>query len=270
MKQDQTQTPRTLAALRKRAAGGRAIVALTAYDAGMASWLSGCDVDFILVGDSLGNVVAGHATTLPVTMDDMVYHTRMVVRGAGLVPVIADMPFLSYEISPEEALRNAGRLIKEGGASAVKMEGGIEITDTVRRMVAARIPVLGHTGLKPQAVLQLGGYRVQGKTRISANAVRREARALQDAGVFALVLECVPAALAQSLTKALAVPTIGIGAGPACDGQILVTHDLLGWSETPKKFVKPYAGFLAAARKAVGAFAGDVRAGRFPDKEHSF
>ena len=270
MKSERIQSARTLAGLRKRREAGRAIVALTAYDCLMASWLAECAVDFLLVGDSLGNVIAGHATTLPVTMDQMAYHTVLVVRGAHGVPVVADMPFLSYEISPVEAVRNAGRLVKEAGAAGVKVEGGMAVIEAVRSMVTARIPVLGHTGLKPQAVLQMGGYKVQGGTRAAAALIRREALALQDAGVFALVLECVPAALAARLTAELKVPTIGIGAGQGCDGQILVTHDLLGWTGQPKKFVKPYADFRRAAQAAVTAFAGDVQAGRFPDAQHSF
>jgi len=269
MKPERTQPARTLASLQKRRAAGRAIVALTAYDSLMASWLAECAVDFLLVGDSLGNVIAGHATTLPVTMDQMAYHTGLVVRGARGVPVVADMPFLSYEISPAEAVRNAGRLVKEAGASGVKVEGCMAI-EAVRSMVTARIPVLGHTGLKPQTVLQMGGYKVQGGTRAAAAQIRREALALQAAGVFAIVLECVPAVLAARLTAELAVPTIGIGAGPGCDGQILVTHDLLGWTEQPKKFVKPYADFRRSAQAAVTTFACDVQAGRFPDARHSF
>ncbi|NLF38625.1 3-methyl-2-oxobutanoate hydroxymethyltransferase [bacterium] len=260
----------TLAGLRAKKTAGEKIVALTAYDCLTASLLAECPVDFILVGDSVANVVLGYSSTLPMTMDEMVYHTKMVVRGAGGVPVIGDMPFLSYELSPEEALRNAGRFIKEAGAAGVKVEGSIDVIPAIRKITSAHIPVLGHVGLKPQSVLELGGYKVQGRTESQARRIRAEARALEEAGVFAVVLECVPRAFAGRLSKALRVPTIGIGAGPACDGQILVTHDLLGWTEKPKKFVKPYASVRAVAREAITAFARDVKAGEFPDAEHSF
>ncbi|MCX7846547.1 MAG: 3-methyl-2-oxobutanoate hydroxymethyltransferase [bacterium] len=261
----------SLAALAARKATGEKIVALTAYDYLTASWLAECPVDFILVGDSLGNVIAGYPSTLPVTMDEMVYHTRMVVRGAAHIPVIADMPFLSYEVTPEDALRNAGRLVKEAGAHGVKIEGGeADVAAAVKKIVRAHIPVLGHVGLKPQSVLQLGGYKVQGRTTQAAERIREEAHALQEAGVFAIVLECVPHLLARQLTRELSVPTIGIGAGNGCDGQILVTHDLLGWFEPPKKFVKLYAHFRTEAIRAVTAFARDVRAGVFPSPRHSF
>jgi len=267
----QQPTPaRSLAALAARKHGADKIVALTAYDWLTASWLADCPLDFLLVGDSLANVIAGHRSTLPVTMDEMIYHTRMVVRGARSLPVVADMPFLSYEISPDDALRNAGRFIKEAGADGVKIEGGMDVIPAVEKIVRAHIPVLGHVGLKPQSVLQLGGYKVQARSPQSADAVRAEALALQDAGVFALVLECVPRAFARQLTNELKIPTIGIGAGNACDGQILVTHDLLGWFEPPKKFVKLYAHFRADAVRAVSAFARDVRAGSFPSPRHSF
>ncbi len=261
---------RSLAALAARKDGGAKIVALTAYDCLTAAWLAECPVDFLLVGDSVANVIAGHRSTLPVTMDEMIYHTRMVVRGARGMPVVADMPFLSYEVSPDDAVRNAGRFIKEAGADGVKIEGGMDIIPAVERIVRARIPVLGHVGLKPQSVLQMGGYKIQGRTAESAECVRAEALALQEAGVFAIVLECVPRALARRLTRELRVPTIGIGAGNACDGQILVTHDLLGWFEPPKTFVKLYAHFRADAVRAVHAFARDVRAGSFPSPRHSF
>lgn len=245
-------------------------VALTAYDYQTADWLSECGVDLILVGDSLANAIAGHSSTLPVTMDEMIYHTRMVVRGARDIPVIADMPFLSYEIDEREALRNAGRFIKETGASGVKVEGGMEIIGAVRRMVAAHIPVLGHLGLTPQSILQLGGYKIQGRSEEAAQQIMFDAKALQEAGIFGLVLECIPQTLATDLTAALSIPTIGIGAGPGCDGQILVTYDLLGWDETPRKFVKPYAAFRQNAQTAVKSFVTDVQSGSFPDDAHSF
>ncbi len=261
---------RSLNVLQKKKAEQRKIIALTAYDFHTADWLSECPLDFILVGDSVANVIAGHSSTLPVTMEEMLYHTRMTVRGARDIPVIADMPFLSYEIDPLEAVRNAGRFIKDAGAAAVKVEGGSQIIPAVRKMIAAHIPVLGHVGLTPQSILQFGGYIVQGKTAESAEKIKAEALALQEAGVFGIVLECIPRSLAASITGLLAIPTIGIGAGPDCDGQILVIHDLLGWDPHPKKFVKPYAAFRADAQAAVQAFAADVSAGRFPDDDHSF
>jgi 3-methyl-2-oxobutanoate hydroxymethyltransferase len=261
---------RALAGLRAKKQQHERIVALTAYDWLTATWLAQCPVDFLLVGDSLANVVAGHASTLPVTMDEMVYHTRMVVRGAGELPVVADMPFLSYEVTSEAAVLNAGRLVKEAGATAVKLEGGADMAPTIERIVRAHIPVLAHIGLTPQAVLELGGYKVQGTQAGDAERLRAHAQAVQDAGAFALVLECVPHALAATITTELAIPTIGIGAGPECDGQILVTHDLLGWFEPPKKFVRQYAQMRQTATAAVTAFAADVRAGRFPDTTHSF
>jgi 3-methyl-2-oxobutanoate hydroxymethyltransferase len=261
---------RRLAKLAKRNVLGRPVIALTAYDAQTAGWLADCEVDFLLVGDSLGNVVAGHTSTLPVTMDEMIHHTRMVVRGAQGMPVVGDMPFLSYEVTPEDAVRNAGRFVKEGGAVGVKVEGGCAMLPSIRAIVTARIPVLGHVGLTPQSILQLDGYRVQGKTDADAERIRVDALALQEAGVFALVLECVPRAVAARLTAELAIPTIGIGAGPECDGQILVTHDLLGWSQKPKHFVKPYADFRHDAIAAVKTYINDVRDGAFPDDAHSF
>ncbi len=261
---------RSISSLQSRKKEGSKIIVLTAYDWQTASWLSECDVDFILVGDSLANVIAGRNSTLPVTMDEMIYHTKMVVRGAGDVPVIADMPFLSYELDPNEAAKNAGRFIKEAGAIAVKIEGGMEIIPSVEKMVAAKIPVLGHVGLKPQAVLQLGGYKVQGKTKESAEIIKNDALALQKAGVFAIVIECVGKEAAASLTAELNVPTIGIGAGAGCDGQVLVTHDMLGWFDSTKKFVKTYANFRTEAKNAVNSFISDVKTSKFPDDEHSF
>ncbi|MCK5852626.1 3-methyl-2-oxobutanoate hydroxymethyltransferase [bacterium] len=261
---------RTLFHLRKKKDEGEKIISLTAYDALTASWLSECDVDFLLVGDSLANVVAGYETTLPVTMDQIAYHTEIVVRGAVNIPVVADMPFLSYEINPEEAVRNAGRLVKQSGADGVKIEGGMNIIPAVKKITDAHIPVIGHTGLKPQAVLQLGGYKVQGKTPASAEIIKEEARALQEAGVIAIVLECIPSELAEEITEELKIPTIGIGAGKGCDGQVLVTHDLLGWFEKPKKFVKQYSDFRNSAITSVRTFIDEVNAGEFPNREHTF
>lgn len=261
---------KTIANLINKKNGDDKIIALTAYDALTASWLSECDVDFLLVGDSLGNVAAGFESTLPVTMEQMLYHTKIVARGARNIPVVSDMPFLSYEISPEEAVRNAGRLVKESGAAAVKIEGGMNIVPAVKKITGAHIPVLGHTGLKPQTILQLGGYKIQGKNPDAAEIIKEEARALQEAGAFAVVLECIPKELASEITAELEIPTIGIGAGNACDGQILVTHDLLGWFDKPKKFVKQYADFRDAAKSAVNNFTAEVKNGKFPDTDHSF
>ncbi len=249
---------------------GCKIIVLTAYDWLTASWLSECDVDFILVGDSLANVIAGEKNTLPVTMDEMIYHTKMVVKGAGNIPVIADMPFLSYELDPYEAAKNAGRFIKEAGADAVKIEGGMEVIPAVKKIVSAKIPIIGHIGLRPQTVLQLGGYKVHGKTKESAEIIKNDALALQEAGVFAIVIECVEKKAAFSISANLNVPTIGIGAGAGCDGQVLVTHDMLGWFDNSKKFVKPYANFRADAKKAVSSFISEVKTNVFPDDEHSF
>ncbi len=261
---------KTLFHLRKKKDEGEKIISLTAYDALTASWLSECDIDFLLVGDSLANVVAGYETTLPVTMDQIAYHTEIVVRGAENIPVVADMPFLSYEINPEEAVRNAGRLVKQSGADGVKIEGGMNIIPAVKKITDAHIPVIGHTGLKPQAVLQLGGYQVQGKTPAAAEIIKEEARALQEAGAIAIVLECIPSGLAQEITEELNIPTIGIGAGKGCDGQVLVTHDLLGWFEKPKKFVKQYSDFRNSAITSVRTFIDEVNAGEFPNQEHTF
>ena len=260
----------SIANLQKKKEEGAKIVVLTAYDWLTATWLSECDVDFILVGDSLANVIAGKKTTLPVTMDEMIYHTKMVVSGAGNIPVIADMPFLSYELDPYEAAKNAGRFIKEAGADAVKIEGGMDIIPAVKKIVAAKIPILGHIGLKPQTVLQLGGYKVQGKTKESAEIIKNDALALQEAGVFAIVVECVEKGVATLISKNLDVPTIGIGAGVGCDGQVLVTHDMLGWFDNSKKFVKPYANFRTEAKRAVTNFITEVRANKFPDDKYSF
>jgi len=270
LKNMQNNNNRTLADIQKKKCKGEKIIVLTAYDALTASWLSECHVDFLLVGDSLANVVAGYESTIPVTMDQMAYHTEIVVRGASNIPVVADMPFLSYEIDPEEAVRNAGRLVKQSGAAAVKIEGGCNIIPAVKKIVSAHIPVLGHTGLKPQTILQLGGYKVQGKTPEAAEIIKEEARALQEAGVFAVVLECIPRELAQEITEELDIPTIGIGAGKECDGQILVTHDLLGWFEKPKKFVKQYSDFRKSAVTAVDNFINEVNESKFPDNNHSF
>jgi 3-methyl-2-oxobutanoate hydroxymethyltransferase len=252
-----------------RAAKGRGtpLAVLTAYDWTMARLLDAAGVDALLVGDSLGMVVQGEANSLGVTMDEMVYHTRMVARAAQRGLVIADMPFMSYQVSPQQALENAGRLIKEGRAHAVKLEGGQRTAETVAAIVAADIPVMGHVGLTPQSVHRFGGFRVQ-KDR---DRLLADARALEQAGAFSIVVECVPADLAREITAAVQVPTIGIGAGVNCDGQVLVTHDLLGlFEELQPRFVKRYAELGQAIRAAAEQYCDDVRQRRFPGPEHAF
>lgn len=257
-----------LAAMRS---AGQKIVMVTAYDYTMARLMDQAGVDALLVGDSVGQVVAGYETTLPVTMEHMVYHTAAVRRGASRPLVIADLPFLSYQVSPEHALLNAGRLLKEGGADAVKLEGGREMAPTVRRLVEAGIPVVGHIGLTPQHVHRLGGYRVQGRSEADAERLLADAKALEEAGAACLVLELVPSEVARRVTEALSIPTVGIGAGPHCDGQVLVSYDMLGLNEDFKpRFLKRYAQLGRAVRDAVAAYAAEVRAGTFPGAEHSY
>jgi len=247
------------------------IVALTAYDYYTARVLDGAGVDMILVGDSLGMVVLGYPTTLPVTMEEMIHHTRAVSRGNRRALLVADMPFMSAGVSIEETVRNAGRFVKEAGAEAVKLEGGAEIGAHVEAVVRAGIPVLGHIGLTPQDVLVLGGYKVQGRSDEAAQKLVDDARALRDRGIFALVLECLPAALAARVTESVDVPTIGIGAGPACDGQILVLNDIVGMYEgKAAHFVKRYADIGKSMKDAVGRYADEVRGGVYPDAEHSY
>jgi 3-methyl-2-oxobutanoate hydroxymethyltransferase len=246
---------------------GVPIVMVTAYDTPSARLVDEA-VDAILVGDSLGMTVLGKDSTLPVTMDDMVRHTAAVSRGASHALVIADMPFMSFQVSAEDAMRNAGRLLAEGGASAVKLEGGRTIAPTVRRLVEAGIPVMGHVGLTPQSVHQLGGYTVQAKETSAALGLIADCRALQDAGAFAIVLECIPTELAQIVTEELAVPTIGIGAGAGCDGQVQVFHDLLGLGDFTPKHAKRYAEVGEAIRSAVAEYAAEVRDGAFPEDSH--
>jgi 3-methyl-2-oxobutanoate hydroxymethyltransferase len=244
-------------------ARGEKITMLTAYDATMARLLDRAGIDSLLVGDSLGMVCLGHDSTIPVTVDNVVYHTRAVSRAVERALVVADMPFLSYHVRLSEAVRNAGRLIQEGGAAAVKLEGGGPVLDVVRRLVSIGIPVMGHLGLQPQSVHQAGGY-VRCATRPhEANALVADARALQDAGAFAIVLESIPEAVALRATANVSIPTIGIGAGAACDGQILVSHDMLGLFERPPAFAKPYAQLAHAITAATEAFIDDVRRGHF-------
>ena len=244
---------------------------LTAYDYPTARLVEQAGVPIILVGDSLGMVVLGYDSTVPVTMEDMIHHAKAVVRGTERAIVVADMPFMTYQVSTEEALRNAGRLIKETGATAVKLEGGQEVAETVRRLTAAGIPVMGHLGLTPQSVNQLGGYRLQGKTPAAAVKLLRDAKALEDAGAFAVVLETIPARVAECVTARLAIPTIGIGAGPFCDGQVQVIHDFLGiFQDFVPRHAKQYAQVGATIREAVSAYVADVRDGSFPTAKESF
>lgn len=240
------------------------ITMLTAYDTPTARLLDQAGIDVLLVGDSVGMAMLGFEDTLPVTLDAMVHHTGAVRRGVERALVVADMPFLTYQVTPEEAIRNAGRLLQQGGAAAVKLEGGRAVADVVRRLVQVGIPVMGHLGVLPQSVNQLGGYGRRGTDSDEADAIRLDAQALAAAGAFALVLESVPDTLAHSITASLDVPTIGIGAGPDCDGQVLVSTDMLGLSDRVPPFVKRYAAIGDATRAAARAYIDDVRQGRFP------
>ncbi|MFW6051372.1 MAG: 3-methyl-2-oxobutanoate hydroxymethyltransferase [Myxococcota bacterium] len=263
--------PVTVPVLRGMKTRGERIAMVTAYDATFARMLDEGGVDALLVGDSLGMVVQGHESTLPVTVDHIVYHTQAVRRGAHRAHVVADMPFMSYQVTPEEALRSAGRLLAEGGAHAVKLEGGRSTAPAIRRIVAAGIPVMGHVGLTPQSVHAMGGFKVQGRTEQAADQVLTEARAVADAGAYALVLEGIPDDLAARITSELPIPTIGIGAGAACDGQVLVCYDLLGLTPDLKpRFVKRYDTWFDRGVEAARQFCDEVRTGAFPAEEHSF
>lgn len=249
---------------------GKKIAMLTAYDATMAALLEKAGIDILLVGDSLGMVVQGHATTIPVTLDDIIYHSRAVSRAVSRPLVVGDMPFLSYQTGIEEAVRNAGRLIQEGGASAVKLEGGsAPVCEVVARLVDVGIPVMGHLGLTPQSFHQVGGFRRQAKTPETADVLFREAQDLQAAGAFAVTLESIPSELAARVTESLDVPTIGIGAGPHCDGHVLVTHDILGMYDESPSFAKVYARLGDEMLRAFEAYANEVRSGRFPADDES-
>ena len=250
---------------------GERIVVLTCYDALFARLLDEAGVDILLVGDSVNQVLAGAETTLSATLEQMIYHTKIVRRGAERALVVCDLPFLTYQVSPQDAIRNAGRVLQETGCHAVKLEGGAPMAGTVRALVDVGIPVMGHLGLTPQSVHALGGYRVQGRDDTTAERIKGDAKALEDAGAFSIVLELIPAPLASQITKALTIPTIGIGAGPACDGQVLVLHDMLGLNDRfAAKFVKRYAALAADVREAVQLYAAEVREGRYPGPEHSF
>lgn len=250
---------------------GRKITMLTAYDYSMAKLLSEAGVDSILVGDSLGMVMQGVGSTLPVTVDEIIYHTKMVVRANKNSLVIADMPFLSYHVSVEESVRNAGRLVKEGGAEAVKMEGGKNIINQVKAVIDAQIPVIGHLGLTPQSVNAFGGFKVQGRDADAAQKIIEDALLLEDAGVFAITLEGVPENLAKEISERLTIPTIGIGAGRHCDGQVLVINDMLGmFQDFVPKFVKQYANLNKTINEAVGNYIDEVQNGSFPSDEFTY
>ncbi|MBE7449861.1 MAG: 3-methyl-2-oxobutanoate hydroxymethyltransferase [Kofleriaceae bacterium] len=261
----------TIHTLRAAKARGDKITMLTAYDATFARLLDEAGADILLVGDSLGMVVQGHDTTLPVTLDEMIYHCRAVARGARRAQIVGDMPFMTYQESVEAGMRNAGRLVKEGGCHAVKLEGGAQHAELVSRLVASGIPVMGHIGLTPQSFHQMGGFRVQGKDAAGAARLIADARALEAAGAYALVLEGMPSEVAAEVTSAVGIPTIGIGAGAGCDGQVLVIYDLLGMDDRFKpKFVRRYADVGATIKDACGRFIADVRAGAFPSPAESF
>jgi 3-methyl-2-oxobutanoate hydroxymethyltransferase len=257
-----------IVAMKRRA---EKITCLTAYDYAFARILDAAGVDILLVGDSVGCVVQGRPNTLGVTLDEMLYHTQAVVRGRKRALVVADMPFLSFQVSQQEALQNAGRFLKEAGAEAVKLEGGVYVRDTIQAIVNAGIPVMGHIGLTPQSVHRFGGYKVQGREKEQREMVLRDGLAVQEAGAFAVVLEGMPMNLAREITERLTIPTIGIGAGAHCDGQVLVIHDMLGlFDDFTPKFVKRYVDLKESITVAVKSFIGEVREMKFPDEKHSF
>jgi 3-methyl-2-oxobutanoate hydroxymethyltransferase len=261
----------TALALKARKGAGPRIAVVTAYDVAFARLADAAQLDVVLVGDSLGMTMQGHPSTLPVTLDEMIYHTRMVARGVTRAHVVADMPFMSYQTSVEDGIRAAGRLIKEGAAEAVKLEGGVDVAPLVERLVAIGIPVMGHVGMTPQSVHAFGGFKVQGRDPVARTRIVDDAHAVAAAGAYAMVIESVPRALAAEITAAVPALTIGIGAGPACDGQVLVMHDLLGLDPRWKpRFARRYAALGAEAQRAFGAYAADVRAGAFPADEESF
>ena len=252
-------------------AKGEKLSMLTAYDYSTAKLEDESGINGILVGDSLGNVVRGYEDTVSVTMEDMIHHGAAVARGAKNALVVVDMPFMSYEVTVEEAVRNAGRLMKEGRAGAVKLEGGVRVAEQIRSIVKAGIPVMGHIGLTPQSINVFGGFKVQGKSEEAARALLADAKAVEEAGAFAVVIEAVPAALAQMITDAVSIPTIGIGAGAGCDGQILVYQDMLGmFSDFTPKFVKRYANVGEVMREAFANYAAEVASGAFPTEEHTY
>ena len=261
----------TIIDIQKMKSEGKKITALTAYDYPFARLLDEAGIDIILVGDSLGTTVLGNENTLPVTLEDMIYHTKAVKRGVKWAFLAADMPFMSYQVSIDDALKNAGRLIKEGGAEAVKLEGGIAMQEIVSAIAEVGIPVMGHIGLTPQSIHKFGGYKVQGRKSIEAREIIEDAKALEDAGVFSIVLEGMPLELAKEITQKVKIPTIGIGAGQFCDGQVMVIHDLLGLAgEFKPKFVKRYAEGGEIIKNAVKEYIKDVTDGNFPTDDHSY
>lgn len=262
---------KTILDIQKMKIGGEKITMLTCYDYPTARIMDSCGIDVILVGDSVGVVFSGYENTLPVTIEEMLYHTRAVARANPKALIVADMPFMSYQISISEARLNAGRMVKEGGAAAVKIEGGTNISSTIKALVDIDIPVVGHIGLTPQSIHRMGGYRVQGKKLEQADKLLEDAVAVEAAGAFAVVLEGIPQTLAKRITESISIPTIGIGAGSDCDGQVLVIHDILGLCEKySPKFVKKYADARGLIAEAVTAYINDVKSGDFPLEEHSF
>lgn len=265
------ERPVTVPRIRKMKRDGTRITMVTAYDATFARLFDEAGIDVLLVGDSLGMVVQGHDSTLPVTVDEVIYHCRAVARGTRRAHVVGDMPFLSWQVSPEQALTNAGRFLSEGGAQSVKLEGGVDAAPTIERIVHAGIPVMAHVGLTPQSVHAMGGFRVQGKSERAAARVLADAKAVADAGAYSVVLEGIPTDLAKRITDEVDIPTIGIGAGPHCDGQVLVCYDLLGLTPDLKpKFVKRYAEFFEEGLTAARRYRDEVRAGVFPSEEYAF
>jgi 3-methyl-2-oxobutanoate hydroxymethyltransferase len=261
----------TIHTLRQMKERGEKIAVLTAYDATFARLFDESGADMLLVGDSLGMVVQGHDTTLPVTLDEIIYHTRAVMRGVRHAHVIGDMPFMTYQASLEQGLANAGRLMKEGGCHSIKLEGGAQHAELVRRLVASGIPVMGHIGLTPQSYHQLGGFKVQGRDTGGRERLLADARALEEAGAYALVLEAIPADIAREITESLTIPTIGIGAGVGCDGQVLVSYDMLGMDESFKpRFVRRFATLGETIKDAVAQYVGEVRGATFPSDAESF
>jgi 3-methyl-2-oxobutanoate hydroxymethyltransferase len=260
----------TIPSLIRRKQRGERIAMLTAYDFTFASIFDAADIDVLLVGDSLGNVVQGHTTTLPVTLDEIIYHTRPVARAASRAMVVADLPFGSYQISTEDAVRSSMRCVKEGGAHAVKLEGGQRMAATIERITGAEIPVMGHVGLTPQSVHRMGGHRVQGRSEEGRAQVIADACAVEEAGAFAVVLEGVPENLAREITQQLSIPTIGIGAGVHCDGQVLVMHDMLGLNDWAPSFAKQYVNLGSLAAQAARNFAEEVANAKFPDEKHTY
>lgn len=261
----------TVPGIKKMKQQGEKITSLTAYDYSFARILDDAGIDILLVGDSVGCVFQGQPSTLPVTLEEMIYHTRAVVRGRRRALVVADMPFLTFQVSREEARRNAGRFLQEAGAEAVKVEGGVSMRETIESIVRIGIPVMGHVGLTPQSIHRFGGYKVQGKEKDQRESIVHDALAVEEAGAFSVVLEGIPMDLAKQITARLSIPTIGIGAGVHCDGQVLVAHDMLGLFDnyTPK-FVKRYADLKSVTTGAIKNFITDVRERKFPDEEHSF